>query len=91
MVGEDPTKREDEEQSIYNEESREELTEGDGIDELEEGFMKGYEEEASMAECANCKAILSDKIIEEEIDGETYRFCCEECATKFKEKLNHHE
>ncbi len=67
-------------QDIYSEEGREELEEEDEIDELEEG--------ARMAECANCGKVLTEEVIEEEIDDETYRFCSERCASKFNKKLS---
>ncbi len=76
-----------EEKDIYSDESREELGDGDEIDEVEEGFMKGYSED-HMAECANCGKILERDVVEEEIEDETYRFCSERCAKKFEEKLN---
>lgn len=77
---------EEEEKNVYSGEAREELADSDEIDELEEGFMKGYEEESSMAECANCHRLLTDEIVEEELEEKTYRFCSEECAMKFEEK-----
>ena len=87
----EPLQPEEGEQNIYHEESREALTESDEIDEVEEGFMKGYDEDKNPAECATCKTILEDVFVEEEINGETYRFCSEECAKKFKEKQQHLE
>ena len=76
------------EDDIYNKSGREEAEDDDEIDEVEQGFMKGYEEESSMAECANCKKILTNEIVEQELDGDLRRFCCEECAQKFEKKHN---
>jgi len=76
------------EDEIYDDRPLEEAEESDEIDEVEEGFMKGYEEEGSMAECANCKKILTDEVVEQELDGELRRFCSEECAEKFEKKHN---
>ena len=81
--------KEDEEMNVYSNQAREELTDSDEINELEEGFMKGYEEETSAAECADCHRILTDEVVEEEFDGEVHRFCSEDCATKFEEKRDH--
>jgi len=72
---------------IYDEEGREELLEDDEIQDSEEGFVEGYEHGEHEAKCANCGIILNDlaeNIIEEEINGEYYRFCSEECADKFE-------
>ena len=68
---------------IYSGNFAEELEESDEIDEAEEGFMKGYNEENLVAECANCKKILNDKVVEEEASNKVYRFCSERCANKF--------
>ena len=80
---------EEEERNVYSDEAREELTDSDEINEAEDGFMKGYEEETNTSECANCHSVLTDDVIEEEFDGELCRFCSEECATKFEEKKQH--
>jgi len=75
----------DHEGDIYDEEGREELEESDEINEIEEGFVEGYEEGEHQAKCTECKAVLvDDKIIEEELDGHHYRFCSEECADAFE-------
>ena len=76
------------EDEIYDNKPLEKAEESDEIDEIEEGFMKGYEEENSMAECANCNKILTDDVVEQEIEGELHRFCSEECAQKFEKKHN---
>ena len=68
---------------IYSGNFAEELEESDEIDEAEEGFMKGYNEENLVAECANCKKILNDKVVEEEASNKVYRFCSERCTNKF--------
>lgn len=77
----------DREEDIYQESSREELIdEEDEITDLDEGFMKGYQEDEKMAICQNCKKVLAEEVVERDYDGETYRFCCEQCADKFDEK-----
>jgi len=77
------------EDDVYSDDAIEGKLEADEIDEIEEGFMKGYNEEESMAECANCGKILTEDIVEEEFDGELFRFCCEDCARKFEQKHAH--
>ena len=76
---------EDEEKDVYSEEGREELTDDDEIDELEEGFMEGYEEGEHQAKCAECNMILvGQDFVEEIIGGHHYRFCSSKCATTFE-------
>ena len=74
------------EDEVMDDESVDEAEESDEIDELEEGFIKGYEEDTNMTECANCHRILTDKLIEQEIGGEVFRFCSEKCAEKFEKR-----
>lgn len=70
---------------IYDEEGREELEESDEISEVEEGFVEGFEEGEHLAKCAECHKVLVDETyFEEELDGEHYRFCSEECAAAFE-------
>ena len=76
---------EEHEEEIYEEGARQEAEEDDEIDELEEGFMQGYENE-NMANCGNCKKVLEKEVIEEEFDGEIHRFCSEKCAEEFETK-----
>ena len=71
----------------YSDETRQKLEENDEIDELEEGFMQGYEND-NLAECSQCKKVLEDDIVEKEFDGDLYRFCSEKCADDF-EKESH--
>ncbi len=73
------------EDDIYDEEGREKLEEADEINELEEGFIEGFEEGEHQAKCAECNKVLVDeKFIEEEIDDQHYRFCSDECAYDFE-------
>jgi len=75
------------EEDIYSDEGREELMEEeDEITDIDEGFMKGYEEGEKIAECQNCGAILLDEVVERIIDDETYRFCSSKCASEFEKK-----
>jgi len=80
---------EDREESIYNEEGMQEAIDADEIDEFEQGFMQGYENEEKSAKCSLCNKILDNKeedIIEVEFEGEIYRFCSEKCAETFKKE-----
>jgi hypothetical protein len=77
------------EANVYKEDYREELRDADEISADEEGFMQGYDDESNPAECAYCKKILEEDIVEREIDGELYRFCSEEHAEKFERQKNH--
>jgi len=78
---------EKDQEDIYDEEVREDLEDSDEISEVEEGFVEGYEEGEHEAKCAECKKVLVDEdFIEEEIDGENYRFCSDECVKAFETK-----
>ncbi len=80
-----PEDFEEEEKDIYSEGGREKLVEDDEIEPWEQGFMQGAEGGGQGAKCRKCGKPLVDKeIVEKEIDGENYRFCCEECANKFE-------
>lgn len=61
-------------------------------DDPEEGFMKGYEEEGEVEECAECGgAVKTEKKVTKEIDGEDHVFCSESCAKEFEESLGKKE
>ncbi len=80
----------DKDEDIYTEEGQEKLVEDDEITMIEEGFMQGYEEGEHLAKCAECKKVLVDEdFIEEELEGRSFRFCSEKCATKFEVKEAH--
>jgi YHS domain-containing protein len=76
-----------EDDDIYNTEQREEQEADDEISPVEEGFMKGYEEKDSV-DCAQCRKVIVEEgaSVDQEIDGETVRFCSEHCADKYKRK-----
>ena len=78
------------EENIYKDSGREVMAEEDEITDVEEGFMKGYEEGEKSAVCQTCKKVLEDEesIVEIDYKGDTYRFCSEECADKFVKKKN---
>ncbi|MBI2663159.1 hypothetical protein HYX15_01360 [Candidatus Woesearchaeota archaeon] len=82
-IGED----EEEETDVYSEEGREESIEDDEIDEVEEGFMQGYDSGDRLAKCSLCHKPLTDDFVEEELNDEIYRFCNEEHAEAFKRKI----
>jgi len=72
------------EEEVYSEAGREDMMEDeDEITDLDEGFMKGYDEGTKMTKCLVCGKILEKDFVERDIDDETYRFCCEEHAEKY--------
>ncbi|MBS3168237.1 hypothetical protein J4216_03875 [Candidatus Woesearchaeota archaeon] len=72
-------------EDIYTKEGRRELEEEDQIVEDEEGFMEGYEQGEVLSKCANCgKVLIDEKFVEEEFNGELFRFCSNECANSFE-------
>ncbi len=70
----------------YSQDALAEAVEEDEIDDIEEGFMEGYEEGERAAKCALCKKLLDADFIEEEIEGKVYRFCSETHAEAFSRK-----
>ena len=78
-----------EERDIYSEQGREKLVEDDAIEPWEDGFMRGAEGLSDDAKCKQCRDVFigPDSVIEIEINGETLRFCSEECVKKYKENL----
>ena len=83
----DEERDEDNENSgIYSEEEREELMEDeDEITDIDEGFMKGYNESPDKLRCASCKIKLDGhETIEKEVKGKEYRFCSQHCLTEFE-------
>ncbi len=87
----DNSKLEEDDEDLYSEEGREEAMEDDEVDELEEGFMKGYEGGEKMAKCTLCKKPLGKSFVEEEIHGEVCRFCSEEHADAYMRKVAEEE
>lgn len=75
------------EENLYNEEGREDALDADEINDVEEGFMQGYEEGEKMAKCSLCKKPLGKNIVEKEYNGEIYRFCSEHCADEFDKQF----
>mgnify|MGYP002003101345 CR=1 FL=1 len=74
-------------EDIYSNTGREELIdEEDEITDVDEGFMKGYEEGEKTAVCSNCHKLLEEDFVEQEFNEETYRFCSSDCATAFANK-----
>jgi hypothetical protein len=76
---------------IYSEEGREDLMENeDQITDVDEGFMKGYEDYKKPTKCSNCKASLEGhEVIEKDFKRKIYRFCSRHCLTEFE--INHQE
>ena len=83
----DKTKEgEESEEDVYTSEGREAAREDDTLTGTDEGFMQGYEQDEGTATCANCKSVLEDDFIEEEINEEQLRFCSEECPREYEKK-----
>jgi len=77
----------EEDKDIYDEEVLEEELEADEIDDIEEGFMKGYDDEEDLMKCAKCKRLVSEENgVEREINNENYVFCSQNCAKLFRKK-----
>lgn len=77
--------RDEEIDDVYSEDFNEKLEESDEMDESEQAFMHGYNEENSDLECANCRNILDKHIIEHQINDRLYKFCSKKCLRQFNE------
>jgi len=77
----------DADEDIYTDAGREIAEEDDAITDVEAGVMEGFEEDEAAVKCANCKKILEEDFIEEELGGELLRFCSEQCARDYENKL----
>jgi len=71
------------EEDIYSEKGRENQVDDDEISPAEEGFMEGAEGDGQGAKCRKCGKILGDDFIERKVDGDTYRFCSDECSEEY--------
>lgn len=80
-MGEDASKEED----VYSD-PEELLEDEDELDDVDEGFMKGYNESEVVVKCGQCKKIIEGEKIEEQFDDETFSFCSEQCAANYAEK-----
>ncbi|MBT4651204.1 TRASH domain-containing protein [Candidatus Woesearchaeota archaeon] len=65
--------------------SEAQLLEEGGISPEEEAFMRGYSGDEDAAECDECGSTIKEKKVIKDIGGESYRFCCEDCAKEFAE------
>jgi YHS domain-containing protein len=71
---------------IYSEEGRENLIEEeDEITDVDEGFMKGYNESSESMKCSGCGVTLEGhEVIEKDFKEKHYKFCSQHCLTKFE-------
>jgi len=53
----------------------------------EEDFMKGFEEEDEVEECAECGSAIKEKVVVKDISGDTLRFCSKVCAEEYEESV----
>ena len=69
------------------EEEEETIEEGD-VESNEEGFIKGYAEDETVSECAECgAAVKEEKKVVKEFEGESYTFCSKDCAKDFEDEM----
>jgi hypothetical protein len=67
--------------------TEEELLDEDSISAEEEAFMRGYSDEEEEIVCAECGVAIRGKSLTKEIDGETHRFCSDDCVKEFEEGM----
>jgi hypothetical protein len=74
-------------ETVYDAEGREKLREDEEIEDWEEGFMEGAEDDGEQGKCANCGgALLDEDLIETEINNKVMWFCSEDCLEEYKRK-----
>lgn len=76
-------------EEVYDQDSRDQMVEDDEIDPMEEGFMEGYEGRGNLSKCEECSQPLDedDDIIERKFKDELIWFCSEDCAEKYMQDL----
>ncbi len=62
--------------------------EDDMVSSEEEAFMQGYSKEEKIITCDECGVAIHGKPLVKVMDGESYKFCSEECAVEFAEGIN---
>ena len=67
--------------------SEEQYTEDGEVSSSEEAFMKGYNDEDDVLECAECGSAIKEEKFAKEIDGEQHLFCSKLCEQEFEESL----
>jgi len=67
--------------------SGEQLLDEGSISSEEEAFMRGYSDEDEVISCSECGSALRETKIVKSFEGETYQFCCADCAKEFEEGL----
>ncbi len=74
-------------ETVYDREGREKLIENSEIEDWEEGFMEGAEDDGEQGKCANCgKALLEENVVETELEDKVVWFCSEECLERYKKR-----
>ncbi len=81
----DATGIEERDDDVYSD-PEELLEDEDELDDVDEGFMKGYNDSEVVVKCSNCKKIIEDTPVEEEFDDELLKFCSQECLNEYEEK-----
>ena len=68
--------------------TNDQLLEQGGIESSEQAFMKGYEAEEEIEECAECGSALHEqKKVVKQFDGDAVQFCSADCAEDFAESI----
>lgn len=60
----------------------------DTYDSSEEAFMRGYNDEGNVHECAECGGAIDDEhAVSKEVEGEKVTFCSKTCAEDYMESV----
>jgi len=76
------------EESVYEDEGREELVNSDAMEPEEEGFMQGYDSDETVL-CGFCRKpiINPEETMEKIMNNKIHRFCSESCLLEFEEDV----
>ena len=62
-------------------------TEDGEISSEEEGFLKGFEDDEEVEECAECGSAVHEEPVRKVIEGESMTFCSNACAVDYSDTL----
>ena len=72
---------------IYEEEQEEKTYGQESHDDDDDDYLKGFEDEEEVEECAECGSALRDNCITKEVAGEVLKFCCEACVKDYEDSI----
>jgi len=56
-------------------------------DSEEDDFLKSFENEDEVEECAECGSAIRDHTVVKDVNGDTLRFCSKDCAEEYADSM----